>query len=224
MQVANSAAGGMGDPTPGWASPNPLPGPGRGRARVGGVNPPPTPEVTMPSQRTRTAMSTERTTEHPAEAAEPPAGVAQVMAAGVRVAGPVPTRVDLRFAGTPEQQVGVSLGTVLVYESSYLTARTIALAWGQAAPMARSLSPVLPAARRPVLATGPWSVSMMVRMFGIPAVDTMLMGPSPGTNLPTMLRMQVGPITWELADAAAYVSLLKAWRTAADVLAPHAEE
>lgn len=146
-------------------------------------------------------------------------GAAEVMTVGVRVAGRVPTRVDLRFAGTPEQQLGLSLGTVLIYVSSFLAARTIALAWGQAAPMARSLSPVLPAARRPVLATGPWSVSTMVRMFGVPTVDTMLMDARPGTNLPTMLRIQVGPITWELADAAAFTSLLDAWRRAADLLA-----
>jgi hypothetical protein len=33
----------------------------------------------------------------------------------VRVAGIVPVRVDLAYVGTPEQQVGLSLGTVLVY-------------------------------------------------------------------------------------------------------------
>ena len=34
-----------------------------------------------------------------------------------------------------------------------------------------------------------------------------------------MLRIQVGPVTWELADAAAYSSMLSAWRIAADLLA-----
>lgn len=185
----------------------------------------------MPEQHTRTAISTRRTTTTGGEqrrgAAAPggaPGGVAEVMTVGIRVAGRVPTRVDLHFAGTPEQQLGLSLGATLIYVSSYLTARTIALAWGQATPMARSLSPVLPTGRRPVLATGPWATSTMVRMFGTPAVDTMLMSARPGTNLPTMLRMQVGPITWELADAAAFTSLLEAWRTAADLLAVHAEQ
>lgn len=74
------------------------------------------------------------------------------------------------------------------------------------------------------MSTGPWATSTMVRMFGLPKVSSMLLSPQPGTNLPTMLRMQVGPITWELADAVAYSSLLKAWRTAADVLAVHATE
>jgi hypothetical protein len=85
--------------------------------------------------------------------------------------------------------------------------------------MARSLSPVLPAPRRPVMATGPWSLTTMIRMVGTPSVDTLLMPAQPGANLPTMLRIQVGPITWDLADAAAYTTLLEAWRRAADLLA-----
>ncbi|MDQ4119158.1 MAG: hypothetical protein M3235_19680 [Actinomycetota bacterium] len=82
-----------------------------------------------------------------------------------------------------EQQLGLSLGTVLVYVSSFLAARTVALAWGQAAPLARSLSPLLPGGRRPVVATGPWAASTMVRLFGVPMVDSMLMTARLGTNL-----------------------------------------
>ncbi|MFP5023525.1 hypothetical protein [Pseudonocardia phyllosphaerae] len=153
------------------------------------------------------------------DGAERAVGVAEVMTVGVRIAGEIPTRVDLQHAGTEQQMLGLSLGTVLVYLRSHLVARTIALAWGQAAPMARSLSPLLPAARRPVVATGPWSVSTMVRFHGVPTIDSMLMTPRSGTNLPTMLRVQVGAITWELADAASYTALLNAWRQAADLLA-----
>lgn len=148
-------------------------------------------------------------------------GAMEVMTVGVRVAGHIPTRLDLHPARTSERQLGLSLGAVLVYVSSYLVARAVAVAvaWGQAAPLARSLSPVLPVGRRPVAVTGSWSVATMVRMFGVPTVDTMLMPAAPGRNVPTMLRMHVGPITWELADAAAYTSLLNAWRDAADLLA-----
>lgn len=164
-------------------------------------------------------MNASHTTDGRVSGAEKVAGVAEVMTVGVRVAGQVPTRADLRFAGTAEQMLGLSLGTVLIYLNSHLAARTVALAWGQAAPLARSLSPVLPAGRRPVLATGPWSMTTMIRLFGPPSVDALLMPAQPGTNLPTTVRIQVGPITWELADAAAYTSLLGAWRRAADLLA-----
>lgn len=100
--------------------------------------------------------------------AEKVVGVAEVMTVGVRVAGQVQTRSDLRFAGTPEQMLGLSLGTVLIYLNSPLAVRTVALAWGQAAPMARSLSPQLAGPRRPVMATGPWSLTTMIRIFGTP--------------------------------------------------------
>ncbi|GAA1849814.1 hypothetical protein GCM10025792_10760 [Pseudonocardia tropica] len=42
---------------------------------------------------------------------------------------------------------------------------------------------------------------------------------APGCQLPPMLRIQVGPVRWELADAVAYSSMLSAWRIAADLLA-----
>lgn len=156
--------------------------------------------------------------------AQPVAGMSSVSSVVVRVAGRVPTRLDLRFAGTPEQQLGLSLGTVLIYLRLHLTARTVALAWGEAAAQARSLSPVLPPSRRPVVGAGPWSLSALARFAGTPRVETLLMPARPGVGLPTMLRVQVGPLVWELADAAAYTSLLRAWRSAADLLAVHSGE
>ncbi len=112
----------------------------------------------------------------------------------------------------------------MIYLGSHLTARTVALAWGEAAAQARSLSPVLPPSRRPVVAAGPWSLSALARFAGTPRVETLLMPARPGVGLPTMLRMQVGQVAWELADAAAYTSLLRAWRSAADLLAVHLDE
>lgn len=146
-------------------------------------------------------------------------GFSSVGSIAVRVAGLVPTRVDMRFAGTPQQQLGVSLGTILVYMSTHLTASTIAEKWAAAAPLARGLSHVLPVGRRPSMATGPWLLSAMVRFAGTPAVTTDVMTAQPGRDLPLMLRIQFGPVTWELADAVAYSSMLNAWRIAADLLA-----
>ena len=162
-------------------------------------------------------------TSHTQKPAMADTGLSSVSSVVVRVAGRVPARVDLRFAGTPQQQLGLSLGTVLIYMSTYLTARTVAIAWGDAAAQARSLSPVLPPSRRPAVTPGPWSLSALARFAGTPRVEALLMPSRPGINLPTMLRVQVGPITWELADAAAYTSLLNGWRTAADLLAIHTD-
>lgn len=168
----------------------------------------------MASSRTNTTSTTRAITEEDATR-----GYSSVGSIAVRVAGLVPTRVDLRFAGTPQQQLGVSLGTILVYMSTGLTASTIVDKWAAAAPLSRALSHVLPSERRPAMATGPWLLSAMVRFGGMPAVTADLLTAQPGRELPPMLRIQVGPVTWELADVVAYSSMLNAWRIAADLLA-----
>ncbi|MGD9991217.1 hypothetical protein [Pseudonocardia sp.] len=147
-------------------------------------------------------------------------GLSSVCTLAARVAGFVPTRVDMRFAGTPEQQLGITLGTVLVYVNMHRTAATIADKWAAAAPLARGLSHALPQGRRDATVTaGPWLLSAMVRFAGTPAVTASMLTPQPGRDVPPLLRMQVGPVTWELADAVAYTSMLNAWRIAEDLLA-----
>lgn len=146
-------------------------------------------------------------------------GFSSVSNIAVRVAGFVPNRVDLKFAGTPQQQMGLSLGTVLVFINSYLTARAIADRWAEAAPLARSLSQTLPPQRRSAMTSGPWLLSAMVRLSGTPTVHSEVLPAQPGRGLPTMLRIQVGPVTWELADGIAFTSMFNAWQVAADVLA-----
>jgi hypothetical protein len=123
----------------------------------------------------------------------------------VRVAGVVPVRLDLNHVGTVEQQLGLSLGTVLVYLRSGLTARCVAEEWSKAGVLARSLSPAV-VGRRP-LAIGPSTVAAMVQLAGVPRVTSA-----------AVVRVQVGPVTWEVCDATAYVSLLRACRHAARLL------
>lgn len=150
---------------------------------------------------------------------ERPDGAAQVMGFSVRVAGRIPTRLDLRHAGTPDRQLGLSLGMVLLYLRTHDTARLVEQGWASAAPLARSLTPFLVGRRRGVMATGPWSVAAMVQLGGAPTITGGLIETRPGSEPPTMLRLQVGPITWDLCDAAAYTSTLGGWRAAANLLA-----
>jgi hypothetical protein len=42
--------------------------------------------------------------------------------------------------------------------------------------------------------------------------------------VPAMLRVQVGPITWQVRDATAYSSMLRAWRQAARLLGDNPTE
>jgi hypothetical protein len=124
--------------------------------------------------------------------------------------------LDLAHVGTAEQQLGLSLGSVLVYLRSGITARAVAEGWGQASVSAQSLSPAV-VGRRP-LPVGPSTVAAMVQLGGVPQVTSAFLPGRAGGAVPAALRVQVGPVTWEVCDATAYVTLLRAWRQAARLL------
>ncbi|ODU05234.1 MAG: hypothetical protein ABS81_08195 [Pseudonocardia sp. SCN 72-86] len=134
----------------------------------------------------------------------------------VRVAGLVPVRTDISHAGTMEQQLGLSLGTVLVYLRTGLTARVVAEGWASAAPLAQRLAPAIPGRR--VLPAGPSTASALIRMAGAPGVTMSFQPQRPDAGLGPALQLEVGPITWGICDATAYASLLRGWRRAARLL------
>lgn len=140
-----------------------------------------------------------------------PAGAA-VTNIVVRVAGIVPARMDLTHIGTPEQRLGLTAGMLLIYLRSAVTARSVAEGWGRAAVLARSLSHAI-AGRRPLM-IGPSTVGALVQLAGAPEVTSTLVPGDAGQ----LLQIQAGPVTWELCDANAYASLLRAWRQAARLL------
>ncbi|ALL79295.1 hypothetical protein AD006_28675 (plasmid) [Pseudonocardia sp. EC080610-09] len=146
-------------------------------------------------------------------------GVAALTSLVVRVAGHVPTGLDLRHAGTPEQQLGLTLGGVLVYLRSHHTAQLIDRAWAHAAPMTQSLNPHLVGRRRGIMTTGPWAATALVRIGGSPQLRAALLPATAGHHRPAILRLELGPIAWELCDAASYTALRRAWNTAANLLA-----
>jgi hypothetical protein len=173
----------------------------------------------MSARPTRTApISDQPTTDAIREARLIPSSSA-VMSIVVRVAGLVAVRHDLTHAGTPQQQLGMSLGTVLIYLRAGTTARTIAEQWTRAGVLAESLTPALVVARRGPLQVGPSTVAAMVRMGGLPRVTAALYPGRVGVaGASPMVRVQVGPVMWEVMDATAYVSLEKAWQQAAALL------
>ncbi|MBN9739184.1 MULTISPECIES: hypothetical protein [unclassified Pseudonocardia] len=146
-------------------------------------------------------------------------GAATVTGMVVRVAGHVPTRVDLRNAATAEQQLGLTLGAVLIYLRSHYTAHLIARSWSQAAPLAGSLTPHLTGRRRGIMSTGPFSTSALIRIGGAPDLRAALIPAEPGQERPAILRLDLGSVSWELCDAASYAALRQGWQSAADLLA-----
>lgn len=145
-------------------------------------------------------------------------GAATVTGMVVRVAGHVPTRVDLRNASTADQQLGLTLGSVLIYLRSHYTAHLITRSWSQAAPLAASLTPHLTGRRRAIMSTGPFSTSALIRIGGAPQLRAALIPAEPGQERPTILRLDLGPVSWELCDAASYAALRLAWQSATDLL------
>jgi hypothetical protein len=111
----------------------------------------------------------------------------------------VPARLDLNHVGTPEQQLGVTLGSVLIYLRSGGTARAVADGWTAAAVLARSLG-VAVAGRRPLL-VGPTTVAAMIRFAGLPRVSAAFEPARGGGAVPAVLRIVTGPVRWEVTDA-----------------------
>lgn len=140
----------------------------------------------------------------------------------VRAAGVVPARLDLSHVGTPKQQLGLTLGGLLIYMRSGITARSVADGWTRAAVLAQSLRPAV-AGRRPLL-IGPTTVAAMVRLAGLPDVGAMFEPARADGAVPAVLRLLMGPVTWEIYDATAYTSTLRAWRQAARLLGDNPTE
>ncbi|ODU04135.1 MAG: hypothetical protein ABS81_11450 [Pseudonocardia sp. SCN 72-86] len=151
-----------------------------------------------------------------AQVEEPRAGACAVMGVLVRVAGTVPVRLDLSHAGTKEMQLGLSLGAVLIYLRTAITAHAVADGWANTAVLARNLAMGV-VGKRP-MPVGPSSVAAMVRMAGVPRVIGGWQDAVAGTTVPAMLRIKAGPVTWEVCDSQAYRSLLDGWRQAAHLL------
>jgi hypothetical protein len=76
---------------------------------------------------------------------------------------------------------------------------------------------------RPLL-IGPTTVAAMVRFAGLPRVTSAFEPARAGGAVPAMLRIKAGPITWEVCDATAYTSMLRAWRQAARLLGENPTE
>jgi hypothetical protein len=138
----------------------------------------------------------------------------------VRVSGEVPVRVDASNVGTPEQQVGLTLGSVLVYLRDRLTVTAVVEGWRSGNYSAQLLGPARPVAYHHAgLAQVMGSqVSTLVRLGGIPNVLVAPITRRPGGVVPSHLRMQVGPVVWQVCDWNAYHSIALGWERAARLL------
>jgi hypothetical protein len=133
-----------------------------------------------------------------------------ITAATIRVVGQVPTDISLTHLGTPEQEASLRIGELLIYLRDPHIAHQVAQLFGQAKACTSAL-PNVAGVRRANLAPRVGLVGVIVRLGGDPHCDTTWIPGQPGSAHPAHVRVQVGPITWELCDRAAWHSIGAAW-------------
>lgn len=129
-----------------------------------------------------------------------------------RVAGPQGVRVDATNTGTAQAMIGLTLGQVLIYLTSRETVEHYRQGWDQAAREVRALPPVVRA--RPV-SEEPGVVSAMFRATGLPPRTVALID-----GVPPVVRIQLGPLFWQVLDQQSYAEIARGWQQAA-ALAEH---
>jgi hypothetical protein len=144
--------------------------------------------------------------------------VSVITTATIRVAGKIPTDITLNHLGTPEQEASLRVGELLIYLRSAFVAQVVADVWRQGRPIAGTLPYALsPGRLRLPVRVG--MVGMMVRLGGHPPCTVVPVPARPGGTSPAHVRVEIGPLVWEVCDAAAWHSIGTAWTTLARQLA-----
>lgn len=139
-----------------------------------------------------------------------PMHASTITAATIRVAGQVPTDISLRHLGTPEQEASLHVGELLIYLRDPYIARQVAQLWAQAKAATSALPNVIGPSRLH-LAPRVGLVGVIVRLGGDPKCTTTWIPGQPGVAYPAHVRVEVGPIKWEICDRAAWHSIGRAW-------------
>jgi hypothetical protein len=133
-----------------------------------------------------------------------------ITTATIRVAGQIPTDVSISHLGTPEQEASLRIGELLIYLRDPHIAGQVAQLWFQAKASTSALPNVIgPARVRLPVRVG--LVGVIVRLGGDPRCGTSWMPARPGTLDTSRVRVEVGPIVWEVCDRAAWHSIGRAW-------------
>lgn len=129
-----------------------------------------------------------------------------------RVAGPQRVRVDATHTGTAEAVIGLTLGQLLIYLTSRETLEHYREGWDQGAREVRALPAVV---RQRPLSEELGVVSAMFRASGLPPRTVALLD-----GVPPLVRIQQGPLFWQVLDQQSYAEIQRGWHQAA-ALAEH---
>jgi hypothetical protein len=133
-----------------------------------------------------------------------------ITAATIRVAGQVPTDISISHLGTPEQEASLRVGELLIYLRDPHIAGQAAQLWAQAKAATSALPNVIGPSRLHLpIRVG--LVGVIVRLGGDPKCTTTWIPGQPGVAHPAHVRVEVGPVKWEVCDRAAWHSIGRAW-------------
>lgn len=136
-----------------------------------------------------------------------------VLAVVMRVAGPVTTGVLPYGLGTPERQVSVRIGDVVVHLAAAKVAARVRQQWDAGVGMALQL-------RRRVSQTwlhprpGTYPAAVSVQLTEHVKVSTVFVPGNLEKRRPEHVRVQVDQLVWEVCDIEAWRIIGDAWLTA----------
>lgn len=135
-----------------------------------------------------------------------------ITSAAVRVAGQIPIEISIRHLGTAEQEAGMRMGELLIYVRNAYVAERVANTWRQSRPVCAAL-PNVAGISRLHLPVRVALVGMIVRLGGDPACTVQGVPARPGVAEPQHVRIEVGPLAWEVCDRVAWHTITTAWET-----------
>ncbi|WP_406639080.1 hypothetical protein [Amycolatopsis sp. WGS_07] len=135
-------------------------------------------------------------------------GTTSIVTTTVRVVGAVETRIDIKDAGTTLAEVRLMLGRVLLHVHGAVAVKHVAAIWQDAGFHRDRLAPAVADPQRGALIDG-CQVGTVARIgCDAPARCDLI----PRTaKLPRHIRIQIGPLVWQVMDRAAYDSTRAAW-------------
>lgn len=142
-------------------------------------------------------------------------GSTAVQTVTIRAVGEVEGHVDVSYAGTPEAVVTVAMGPVLARIYQATVAYRISEGWKAAAIGLPRLPDTV---SRTWLGPVPTPVGIVIRI-GQDVPTTSAIVPATPQLARDHLRMQVGPLVWQVMDRTAYQSILRLWQLAEHMLA-----
>ncbi|GAA5154398.1 hypothetical protein GCM10023321_26150 [Pseudonocardia eucalypti] len=146
-----------------------------------------------------------------------------ITATAVRVAGSIPVEVSVRHIGTTDQEAGMRMGELLVYVRSPFVAERVADTWHMAKPVVCAAVPPRAAVGKLHVPVRVALVGTIVRLAGHPVCTIVGVPARSGHEHPAHVRIEVGPLAWEVCDQLAWHTITRAWRRLARMLNEHEE-